>query len=164
MPLAESLVIRRVGFVEERAAGGKGLGQGGEVVAEQAPEDSDEVEWGGLELPSAACPGNGFGGRLAADIQKNAGFGGAFCSDGEAFVRDVGQGCVPSALGEPEGVAPGASSDVKSPAWSQVNAGLDEKRIGFDGLRFAREKLGIPATALVGCIEGHLLDVTPVWY
>jgi len=115
------------------------------VVADQAPEDGDQVE----RIP-LTCPRNGFGCGLASNVQSDTGFGGALGSDGEAFVGNVGQGSFPTALGKPEGVAPGASCEVESPAWSQVGASFDEQRIGFDGLGLARKKLCVPAIALVG--------------
>jgi hypothetical protein len=115
------------------------------VVADQAPEDGDQVE----RIP-LTCPRNRFGRGLASNVQREAGFGSAPGSNGETLVGNVGEGGVPSALGKPQGVAPGASREIEGPAWSQIGASFDEERIRFDGLRFASKKLCVPAIALVG--------------
>ena len=144
MALAVTDVLCCVGLVDEQAGGTQGRGERGELIAQQAPEDDDEVE-----ALAGARPGQGFGCGFAAKIERDACFFCSFCGDRQAFVGNVGEDDVPSALGEPEGVATSAAGEVKSAARSQVRADFDEQGIGFDGLRFACQKFCVPALAIV---------------
>ena len=142
-------VLCCVGLVYEQAAGGEQTGKRGELIAQQAPEDDDEVE-----ALAVARPGQGFGCGFATESERDACFFCSFCGDGQAFVGNVGEDGVPSALGEPEGVATSAASEVKSAAWSQVRADFDEQGIGFDGLRLACQEFCVPALAIVDSGDG----------
>jgi hypothetical protein len=61
-------------------------------------------------------------------------------------------------------VATSAASEIESAAGAEGRAGFEEIWVGIGGLRFASEEFRVPALAVVSRIDGHLVDVTPVWY
>jgi hypothetical protein len=60
-----------------------------------------------------------------------------------------------------------ATGEIESTAGRQAGAGLDQKRIRIDGLRFTTEELRVPAVTIAGSIDSHrafLSYVTPAGY
>ena len=155
MAFAIAGVIGGVGFVDQEACGGEGAGKRGERIAQEAPEDGDEVEAVGV----LRGPGEGFGGGFAADGERQIGFGGAVAGDRESFVGKVGEGDLPVAVGEPEGMTAGAAGEVESAAGRQGRAGFDEEGIGRGGLRFAVKEFCVPAVAVSDGIRSHVSGV-----
>jgi hypothetical protein len=143
-------VLCCVGLVDEQASGREQSRERGELIAQQAPEDEDEVEALGC-----ARPCQGFGCGFATHRKGEACLLCSFCGKREAFVGNVGDDGVPSTLGEPEGVASGAAGEVESAAGSEVRADFDQQGIRFDGLRFACQELCVPALAIIGHGRGH---------
>lgn len=145
-----------VGFVEQDAARRQRMRDVGEGFAKQAPDDRDEVE-GVIVRPSQSLS-SGF----VAAGEGEVGGRGPLGSDGEALIRDVGEGDGPPALGEPESMSAGAPGEVESAAGSERRARFDHQRIGFGGLGFASEKLRVPSVTIGSVLQGHLVGVTPV--
>ena len=149
MTLGIARVSRRVGLVNENATGSERAWQRREFIAEQAPEDDDQVKG------PALGPGDGFRCGFAAEFEREAGFGGALAGDGQGLVGNIGQGCAPAAPGEPEGVATGATSEVEGAARNEIRTRLDQQRVRVEGLRFAAEELRVPAIPISGTIDSH---------
>ena len=116
-------MIGSIGFVDEQAAGGESPRQGCELLAEQAPEDHDEIE----AVRILCGPREGCGGGFAAGGDRKSSLGRALPGNGESFIGDVGQGDAPAALGEPEGVTAGAAGEIESAASRQSGARFDEE-------------------------------------
>src|SRR5581483_7162271 len=139
MALGIALVFRRVGFVEERPTGRESRGQGRKLIAQQAPDNKDEIE--GL----FRRPCQGFFRRLPSKRQDEPSLIGTLACKEKAFVRNVGESRLPATVREPQGMASRAACQIEGAARAQTRADLSYEPIRFNGLGFTAEEFGIPA-------------------